>query len=241
MDAHALMHDLEQARTHLSKLTRANPNLKGVEVVDVSTPALLRRHEIVGGVGLVGSKAHKMTPEQVAAWRDSYKIIPNYEFIGVDIEPGLNVDVIADLCSPTFEGDFRNLVGRFGLVVCGALLEHVKDPFAAARNVAAMIKPGGHLYYLGPWVWGYHAYPDDYWRFSFSGLQQLFVGMDWREWWYSSTDKRIGLKVPKLAEERNYLQIVNQRTAVPKHLGELITDRAMPYLNVGAIARRPAT
>jgi SAM-dependent methyltransferase len=232
------MHELDAARRLLADMTAADPRLTGVEVVDVSTPALLERHGIVGGVCVVGAKAQKLTPQQVQAWRDSYRRLDGYEFVGVDIEAGLNVDVVADLCSPTLEQDHPQMVGRFGLVVCGALLEHVKDPFRAARNVAALIRPGGHLYYLGPWVWGFHAYPDDYWRFSFPALQQLFPSLTWKEWWYASTDKRIGIKVPRLSDERTYLQIVTPRGKKPRHLGELITDRAMPYLNVGAIGQR---
>jgi hypothetical protein len=221
------------------RMSQQAKELHDVELLDVSTPAILRRHSMRGGVCLVGSKTYKMTEDQVKNWRASYSALPDFEFVGLDIEPGLNVDVVADLCDPDFIGSRPELQARFGLVVCGALLEHVKDPFLAARNVASLIKPGGHLYYLGPWVWGYHAYPDDYWRFSFSALKLLFPQLQWQEWWYSSTTKGIGVKVRDPSKERALFQLMMPASEQPKTLAELVTDRAMPYLNVGAIARRP--
>jgi len=232
--------NLQGVELQLKSIIAANPKLRGIKVVDVSTPALLKRHSMRGGVCLVGSKTYKMTEEQVKGWRDAYKSLPDYEFVGLDIEPGLNVDVVADLCVPDFASRWPELQSRFGLVVCGALLEHVKDPFSAAKNVASLVRAGGHLYYLGPWVWGFHPYPDDYWRFSISALKLLFSTFVWEEWWYSSTKKGVGLQIVDPKQERAFLQIPLEEKAIPTSFAELITDRAMPYLNVGGTARRPA-
>jgi hypothetical protein len=229
---------LSNASTHLERLKGSNPALGDIELIDVRTPAILSRHRIKGPVCLVGSKTYKQIPEQIRKWRDAYRGIDPNGFTGIDIEDGLNVDVVADLCASRFPQNHPELVNKFGLVVCGALLEHVRNPFDAARNVTALIRPSGCLYYLGPWVWGYHAYPDDYWRFSFSGLRALFPQIEWVEWWYSGTNKGIGLKVREQKNERLYFQSIKPITGAPSSVAEVITDRSMAYLNIGAIGKK---
>jgi hypothetical protein len=234
----ATVTSVEDANRCLARLKTLNPKLSGAEIIDVSTPAILSRHGMQGPVCLVGSKTYKQNHEQVRGWRDAYRGIDPNGFTGIDIEDGLNVDVVADLCETNFPQNHPELVGRFGLVVCGALLEHVSNPFEAARNVMALIRPTGCLYYLGPWVWGYHAYPDDYWRFSFSGIRALFPQMEWVEWWYSGTNKGIGLKVREQKNERLYFQSIKPITGGPSTVAELLTDRSMAYLNIGAIGTK---
>jgi len=46
--------------------------------------------------------------------------------------------------------------------------------------------PGGSIYISVPWVWPYHAYPDDYFRFSWRGIAELFPDFDWRDVCYST-------------------------------------------------------
>ncbi len=36
------------------------------------------------------------------------------------------------------------------------------------------LKPDGCLYISVPWVWEFHAFPSDYWRFSLPALDTLF-------------------------------------------------------------------
>lgn len=45
----------------------------------------------------------------------------------------------------------------------------------------------GYAYIVVPWVWRYHAYPDDYFRYSWRGVSELFPGFDWLEIAYSTT------------------------------------------------------
>jgi len=77
-----------------------------------------------------------------------------------------------DLCAP--------LVGRgeYDVVICEQVLEHVVDPFAAARNLTALCRPGGHVVVTTPFLikvhedWGLV----DYWRFTPRGLRTLLEG-----------------------------------------------------------------
>jgi len=109
------------------------------------------------------------------------------DFTGCDIAAGDGVDVVADLCWP-FERLDAALGGRrFGLILCQHVLEHVKRPFDAADNIARLLAPGGTLYVAVPWVQAFHGYPDDYWRFSFHGLMELFPDLAAVDMYYSAS------------------------------------------------------
>jgi SAM-dependent methyltransferase len=215
---------------------RTDRLMRQVRQIDGSFSLLLSRYQVDGPVCHVGSKVYDDDRSLVDRWRSNFANLNNTEFVGIDLEAGLNVDVVADLSGPEFFNLHPELAGRFGFVFCSALLEHVQNPFVTAANVAKLLKPEGCLYYSGPWVWGYHAYPDDYWRISISGLKVLFPDFDWLDWYYQGTKPKVGLGIKDLVLERK-LFVFTPVTGV----GSLISDRAMPYLNVTAIGRKKGT
>jgi hypothetical protein len=76
-----------------------------------------------------------------------------------------------DLCAP-LEGR-----GTFDVVICEQVLEHVVDPFAAARNLRGLCERGGHVVVSTPFLVRVHELPQygmgDYWRFTPRGLRTL--------------------------------------------------------------------
>ena len=56
------------------------------------------------------------------------------------------------------------------------VLEHVKDPFRCAREISRVLKKGGELYCVVPFLSPYHDYPDHYYNMTSSGLKNLFQG-----------------------------------------------------------------
>jgi hypothetical protein len=110
----------------------------------------------------------------------------------------------------------------------------VKNPFDAARTINSLIAPGGHLYYGGPWTWGYHAYPGDYFRISFDGLEVLFPELEWRQRWYMSTKEGIGLELDPRREKRIF------RLHNVDGVSSILTDIGLPYLNLGAVGQKPS-
>lgn len=91
------------------------------------------------------------------------------EFIGTDFMDGEDVDVVADAheLSTAFDRPFDGIMAI-------SVFEHLARPWIAAREVAALLKPGGMLMVHVPFAFPEHGYPDDYWRFTKSGLRILF-------------------------------------------------------------------
>lgn len=66
----------------------------------------------------------------------------------------------------------------FDAVLSLNVIEHVRDPFAAAREIARVLKPGGELYCVLPFMQPYHGYPNHYYNATSAGLRNLFPTLD---------------------------------------------------------------
>ena len=167
-----------------------------------------------------------VTVEDAAKWRTNFSGLASNEVIGMDIFPGVTVDVVMGLCASDLFEQHPQYEGYFGLVFASALLEHVKEPHLVARNLSRMLRPGRHIYFAGPWVSGYHPYPDDYWRITVLGFEILFPELTVRQWWYTGTHGHVGIEVTDRKYERKLF-------AQPTVAGaaSLITDRCYLYLD----------
>ena len=63
----------------------------------------------------------------------------------------------------------------FDAVLSIAVLEHVKDPFLCAKEIARVLKPGGSLMCCVPFLQPLHGYPNHYYNMTSNGLQNLFA------------------------------------------------------------------
>jgi SAM-dependent methyltransferase len=76
-----------------------------------------------------------------------------------------------DLCAPLVDR------GRFDVVICEQVLEHVVDPCGAAANLRDLTVPGGHVIVSTPFLIKVHELAifamHDYWRFTPRGLRTL--------------------------------------------------------------------
>lgn len=77
-----------------------------------------------------------------------------------------------DLCAP-LDGSR----GTYDVVICEQVLEHVGDPWLAARNLRGLCVPGGHVIVSTPFLVRVHELPaygmPDFWRFTPRGLRLL--------------------------------------------------------------------
>jgi SAM-dependent methyltransferase len=61
----------------------------------------------------------------------------------------------------------------FDSVLCNAVLEHVRDAESAIRELARVVRKGGHIVVAVPFLQPYHACPGDFRRYTAEGLAQL--------------------------------------------------------------------
>jgi SAM-dependent methyltransferase len=190
---------------------------------DANQRLFLERHmpRAEGPVIEIGSKDYGST----ASFRDLYAGV---EYIGADLEAGKGVDVVVDLTQGLGElGE-----GRFALAICCSVLEHTPRPWVMADNITRLLRPDGSLYLSVPWVWRYHAYPDDYFRFSPRAVQSLFPGLEWALAAYSTSV--VGEIVP--LELSDFREVDNRMAAfADTPQGK---RKYLPYLMVNMLGRR---
>lgn len=92
------------------------------------------------------------------------------KFINLDIFPFPGVDVVGSADKLPFKD------ATFDGLTSESLLEHVADPKGVALEMMRVVKPGGYIYASAPFIHPYHASPDDFNRFTKSGLKELFPG-----------------------------------------------------------------
>lgn len=87
---------------------------------------------------------------------------------GCDMQAGHGVDVVADIHEPPSEWH-----GRFTGILCSEVLEHVARPWVALPKIKSIIQPGGWLVVTTLTSFPIHGFPDDYYRYTTSGLRLL--------------------------------------------------------------------
>ena len=90
------------------------------------------------------------------------------EVINIDMHPYHGVSVVADITSVPLAD------GSAGRVVCDNVLEHVKDPRQAVSEIKRLLARGGVAYISTPFLYPFHVSPNDYQRWTASGLAELF-------------------------------------------------------------------
>lgn len=92
--------------------------------------------------------------------------------VGVDIEAGPGVDVVASVYDLPFESE------SFDVVLCLSVLEHVEHPRDGIKEMRRVLKKGGTILVSVPFLFPIHDSPNDYWRFTKYGLRKLFIDWD---------------------------------------------------------------
>ena len=90
------------------------------------------------------------------------------EFINVDIFPFPEVDIVASATELPFRDNSMDAA------VSESVFEHVADAGKFAKEMTRVVRPGGFIYVSAPFVHPYHASPDDFNRWTISGLKHLF-------------------------------------------------------------------
>jgi SAM-dependent methyltransferase len=89
--------------------------------------------------------------------------------VNVEIVDYASTDVLAVGESLPFADD------SFDAVLSMAVLEHVREPFRCAKELARVLKPGGTLIADVPFLQPLHGYPHHYYNMTEQGLRGLFA------------------------------------------------------------------
>lgn len=127
------------------------------------------RHRVRGPVLEIGSRHYAE-----AVSNDFRALCSDHDYLGVDMSAGKNVDRVVDFTQDFQHVDEQLSGRRFGTILCMSVMEHVSEIIPFANNLTAITAPGGVLFLSVPFVWRFHGYPSDYWRFSPEGVKQLF-------------------------------------------------------------------
>lgn len=92
------------------------------------------------------------------------------EYLGTDIEPGEDVDFVADIHR------LSQVTGseQFDIIISCSSFEHFKYPHLAAHEIMKALTIGGIVFIQTHQSLPIHAYPYDYFRFSREALASLF-------------------------------------------------------------------
>jgi len=95
------------------------------------------------------------------------------------LDRGFNIELLKTRADTVVdfldEEQIAPLERRFNLVFSFDTLEHVSNPFKFCEHLARIAKPGGFIYVATVFTFAYHPSPEDYYRFSPSGLRQCFT------------------------------------------------------------------
>ena len=147
----------------------------------------------------IGSKDYGNTQ----SFRD---LIQYNNYVGIDMEAGKNVDHVVDL-TKTIEPLKEN---TYDLIICCSVIEHVEYPWIFADNVSKLSTKEGLLYIAVPFVWKFHGYPNDYFRYTHNGVKKIFKDYNFKDCYFSTYGAYNYFKIKNddsFAKQLSYLSI----------------------------------
>lgn len=92
--------------------------------------------------------------------------------LNVDMIDYDNVDIVCDIHRLPFKD------GSIDAVMSVAVLEHVQEPARVIQEVHRVLKPGGRVFTVIPFMQPFHASPHDYQRYTLPGIRLLHRDFD---------------------------------------------------------------
>jgi SAM-dependent methyltransferase len=92
-----------------------------------------------------------------------YENVINYEIVDYPSTDVVGIGEVLPFKSESFD-----------IIFSLAVLEHVKNPFQCSEEIIRVLKKGGLLVAVVPFLQPYHGYPDHYYNMTSNGLKNLF-------------------------------------------------------------------
>ncbi len=94
----------------------------------------------------------------------------NYKYIGFDIIPGPNVDIVGDAheLSKHIPND------SIDLIISKSVFEHIAMPWKVVLEANKVLKQGGLIFINTFFIFPMHELPWDFWRYSIESWKSLF-------------------------------------------------------------------
>jgi len=93
---------------------------------------------------------------------------PFFKYLGVDLEPGSNVDkVMVSEFNTGLPDSYASAV------ISGQCLEHCKNPFLLVQEIFRIVKKNSFVLLTAPWLFQIHRFPLDCWRILPDGMKVL--------------------------------------------------------------------
>ena len=101
----------------------------------------------------------------------SYKELfdkPNWTYIGMDVRPGPNVDIVG----------YEDIPEKYDVLVSGQVMEHVNHPWDWVKNLKNYVADKGLICIVVPFWGREHRSPIDTYRYLPDGMRDLFEYAD---------------------------------------------------------------
>jgi|SRR5580658_823762 SAM-dependent methyltransferase len=179
-----------------NKLARVRPLLRGdmpyvdgQGCLDFLTPELREQFAIIDTDAVSVNGYDNYATDLIEKHRDGlmldcgagrrpvyYENVVNFEIVAYDTTDVRGVGEVLPFADNSFDA-----------VLSLAVLEHVRDPFACAREIVRVLKPGGDLMCCVPFLQPMHGYPNHYYNMTEQGLKNLFpqIRVDRHEVYFS--------------------------------------------------------
>lgn len=171
---------LPQKREKIARIRKLiRPDAASIELdgmLDCMTEALRQSSAIVETSSVSSNNYNKVAIDLIHQLKDGLildcgagqRTICYSNVVTLDVVPYDTTDVLAVGESLPFLSD------SFDAVLSLAVLEHVRQPFECAREICRVLKPGGTLLCVVPFLSPLHGYPNHYYNMSGQGLRALF-------------------------------------------------------------------
>jgi SAM-dependent methyltransferase len=130
-----------------------------------------------------------------------------------------------DICTSTPTGDYD-------LIIAEQIFEHLHWPYRAARNIFAMLRPGGYFLITTPFLVRIHESPVDCTRWSETGLKYFLAesGFTMSQIWTGSWGNRACIKanLKKWVDYCAWRHSLSNEPAFPFHVWALAKKPVLP-------------